>query len=84
MTTITVHTPTKVGTPRFALMAANAAVQVLSWIEQFRAARAERRAMNARLAEAAAVRRYALQFTAHDPRFVADLLAAADRHELNG
>lgn len=34
-----------------------------------------------RIAEAAAVRRYAMSFARHDPRFAADLFSAADRHE---
>ena len=44
-------------------------------------ARAERREVADRAAEAAAVREYANRFASHDPRFAADLMAAADRHE---
>ncbi len=43
--------------------------------------RAERQSQADRATEAAAVREYAQRYAAHDPRFAADLLAAADRHE---
>ena len=81
MTTITVHAPAKVATPRAAIWAAGLFMQLLDLIERATVARAERRAAAERLAEAAAVRQYAMRFASHDPRFTADLLAAADRHE---
>ena len=81
MTTITVHTPVKVATPRAALWAAALFMRLIDVLERQGAARAERRLTAERLAEAAAVRTYALRFASHDPRFTADLLAAADRHE---
>jgi hypothetical protein len=46
-----------------------------------RAAAALRRMESTRVTEAAQVRLYAQQWTRNDPRFTADLLAAADRHE---
>jgi hypothetical protein len=42
------------------------------------------RASERRLIEAAAARRHAWRLERHDPRTAADLLAAADRHELQG
>lgn len=81
MTTITVHTPVKVATPRAALLAAGLFMRLLDVLERTGAARAQRRLNAERLAEAAAVRQYAMRFASHDPRFTADLLAAADRHE---
>lgn len=81
MTTITVQSPVKVATPRAALWAAALFMRLLDVLERAGTARAERRITAERLAEAAAVRQYALRFASHDPRFTADLLAAADRHE---
>lgn len=81
MTTVTVHTPVAVGTPRAALLAANLFSAFLGWFERSADVRAERREVADRAAEAAAVREYAHRFASHDPRFAADLMAAADRHE---
>lgn len=81
MTTITVRAPVKVATPRAALWAAALFMRLMDVLEHHSASRAERRLTAERLAEAAAVRSYALRFASHDPRFTADLLAAADRHE---
>ncbi len=81
MTTVTVHTPAAVGTPRAAIMAANLFTAFLGWFQKSADVRAERREVSDRAAEAAAVREYANRFASHDPRFAADLLAAADRHE---
>jgi len=81
MTTITVHTPARVGVPRAARAAAAAFLAFLGMLERSSQARAERRIQADRIAEAAAVRQYAMRFAGHDPRFAADLLAAADRHE---
>ena len=81
MTTITVQTPVKVAAPRVTRLAAALFVQLLDWFQRSGAARAERRVQATRESEAAAVRAYALRFASHDPRFVVDLMAAADRHE---
>jgi hypothetical protein len=81
MTTITVHAPVKVRTPRAADWAAMLFTRMLSWFETSAAQRQERREVADRGAEAAAVRQYAIRFASHDPRFAADLMAAADRHE---
>ncbi len=81
MTTITVQSPIRVATPRATQWAAGAFTGVMNWFEQHGAVRAERQVQSARAAEATAVREYAQRYAYHDPRFAADLLAAADRHE---
>ena len=81
MTTITVQAPVRVNEPRATRLAAQLFVGLLNWFQAAGDARAERRARADRATEAAAVRSYALRFASHDPRFSADLLAAADRHE---
>jgi hypothetical protein len=81
MTAMTFHSPILVATPRASRWAAEAFTSVLSWFEAHGAARAERQLLADRAAEATAVRQYAQRYASHDPRFAADLLAAADRHE---
>ena len=84
MTTITVQRPITVREPRAAALAAQLFSQFLGWFERSGAARAERRERADRATEAAAVRQYATHYASHDPRFAAELLSAADRHELTG
>lgn len=81
MTSITVFAPIKVATPRATAWAADAFTRVLGWFSQGQVQRAQRQMQADRAQEAASVREYAQRFAAHDPRFAADLLAAADRHE---
>jgi hypothetical protein len=81
MTTITVNTPARVAEPRGARWAAAAFGRLLKWMEASAAERGEHRALQGRIAEAARVRLYAQELMGHDPRFAADLFAAADRHE---
>ncbi len=81
MTAITIQMPIAIATPRATRWAAGAFTGVLSWFEQHGASRAGRQVQADRVTEAAAVREYAQRYAAHDPRFAADLLAAADRHE---
>lgn len=81
MTTITVLAPQNVRTPRVTRLAATVFLGVLRTIERAAAGRAESRLQSSRIREAAAVREYARTFQNHDPRFAADLLAAADRHD---
>ena len=81
MTTITVHSPLTVRAPRAAKWAAALFMQLANVLNRSNSAGAQRRLQAERLAEAAAVRSYAARFAGHDPRFAADLLAAADRHE---
>lgn len=81
MTSITVFSPVKVATPRATQWAADAFTAFLSWFSAHRAVQADRRLQADRVVEASSVRAYAHRFASHDPRFAADLLAAADRHE---
>ena len=81
MTTITIQTPISVAVPRATRWAAGAFTGILRWAEQHSADRQLRQLQSDRAAEAAAVRAYAQRYASHDPRFAADLLAAADRHE---
>ena len=81
MSTITVQSPIKVVAPRGAAVAAALALRLLGWIEAAQRARAERREQANREGEAAELRKHAMRFARHDPRFTADLMAAADRHE---
>lgn len=81
MTTITVHSPIKVAAPRATRWAAGAFTGVLRWFENHNVERQARQMQTERAADAMAVREYANRFAQHDPRFAADLLAAADRHE---
>lgn len=81
MTTITVNTPAKVAEPRGARWAAIAFAGLLKWLETSAAQRELKRVVHSRTAEAARVRLYAQEVMAQDPRFAADLFAAADRHE---
>jgi hypothetical protein len=81
MTTITVNTPAKVAEPRGARWAAVAFARLLKWMETTTAQRELKRVVQSRTAEAARVRMYAQEVMAQDPRFAADLFAAADRHE---
>ncbi len=84
MSTITVQRPIKVHQPRAAAWAADLFNLLLNGLQSLRAARARRRKITDRAAEAAAVRRYARDYAGHDPRFAAELMAAADRHEQGG
>jgi hypothetical protein len=68
--------------PRGALWAASFA----AWIARVLSRRSTVRPPSAptRTQAAAAVREYAMQVARHDPRYAADLIAAADRHERLG
>jgi hypothetical protein len=85
MTTITVQRPaTGAMGSRIRAAATRLMAGLLDWAEDVgraRAAAALRRMESTRVTEAAQVRLYAQQWTRNDPRFTADLLAAADRHE---
>lgn len=84
MTTISVHTHAPVAVPRGAVWAATVAARLLGWFDAMGAAQAAataRRREATRILEAGQLRRYAQQWASRDPRFAADLLAAADRHE---
>jgi hypothetical protein len=81
MTTITIRRPATVAEPRGARWAAQAAGSLLDALRRVQHYRSARRAAANRLDEAAAVRRLAVSWQDVDPRFSADLFAAADRHE---
>jgi hypothetical protein len=81
MTTITVTRPATVVAPRGAAWAASLATSVLGLVSRTLESRAQTKALKTRAEEAAAVRGMAELVRRQDPRFAADLLAAADRHE---
>ena len=81
MSTITVIAPIKIAAPRGAAVAATWFVAFLGWLEKVADKREQSRQLVGRIEEAARVRSYAQQLMAHDPRYAADLFAAADRHE---
>ena len=82
MSYITINVPAKVSAPRGSVVAARWFSALLNWIETAAERRVAHRMAADRQAEAALVRSYAQSLAAQDPRFAADLLAAADRHEL--
>jgi hypothetical protein len=82
MTTITINAPAKVSAPRGAVLAAHWFAALLNGIQALADRRAAHRRGVDRQAEAAEVRNFAHQVALEDPRFAADLYAAADRHEL--
>jgi hypothetical protein len=85
MTTITVNTPTPTAAPRGAQWAAQAFAFVADWLTyasaRHSAQKSARQTQNLRAVEARRVRTYAQSVVNHDPRYAADLMAAADRHE---
>ena len=81
MNTITVYAPVKTALPRGAAVAAAWFVAFLGWLEKVADRRVQSRQLVGRVEEATRVRRLGQQLMAHDPRFAADLFAAADRHE---
>jgi hypothetical protein len=84
MTTITAHTPSPVAAPRGAALAAKLFARVLDALEGIGRARAMAvlsRMEATRATEAARLRLFAQQWERQDPRYAADLYAAADRHE---
>ena len=82
MTTIPINVPAKVSEPRGSAAAAYGFAALLNWFERTSARRTSRRLAAERQAEAAQVRDFARQMAEQDPRFAADLCAAADRHEI--
>ncbi len=84
MTTITVNSPIPVTEPRGSVWAAQAASAILGFLGHTgQALRAGTRqaSSKSRVREATHVRRLADSLREQDPRFAADLYAAADRHE---
>ncbi len=83
MTTVTVNVPVAIAAPRGAELAASLYHTIASSLSIWRRARQARRVVADRVAEAAGVRAYAWQIMSQDRGYAADLLAAADRHELS-
>ena len=83
MTTITINTPVKIAAPRGSRIAAVWFGRLLTRLGDLAEQRADSRAQAGRVREASQVRAYAQAVMAEDPRFAADLFAAADRHEGN-
>ena len=91
MTTISISRPARVAAPRGAIWAAAAAASLLKWLSKCLSPTQLRStpstidgpadANRSRRSEAAEVRRMADGWRQVDPRFAADLYAAADRHE---
>ena len=82
MTTMNVTIPRAVAVPRGAAAAGAVFSYLLGALSRGAAVRQQRRALATRAAEAAEVRTLAMQMMKEDRRYAADLLAAADRHEL--
>lgn len=85
MTTITIHSPaaSAIGS-RIRVASAHLLSYLVDWTEEVgraRAAEALSRMESTRVTEAAQLRLYAQRLVRNDPRFAADLMAAADRHE---
>lgn len=68
----------------FATQALSGLVRGLEAVGRARAAEALRRMDSTRVTEAARMRLYAQGWAHDDPRVMADLMAAADRHERGG
>jgi hypothetical protein len=81
MSFITANAAADVRAPRTAAWAAAAFSSLVNRFQSAGASQAERTLKSTQQREARAVREYAHRFAAHDSRFAADLLAAADRHE---
>lgn len=80
MSAVTTVQVAPVAVPRGAVWAAQAAVAVVDALHRLFTRRAAMPRSPAE--EAEALRRYAMSFRTTDPGFAADLMAAADRHEL--
>lgn len=83
MAMLTVRTPVEVRAPRFAAVAAGLFARLLEVLDAAGRAVAASRQAAERQREARELRQFARLHASHDPRFAADLLAAADRHERN-
>jgi hypothetical protein len=81
MTTLSIRTPAPVVVPRGALPLAGLFTAALGWFGARRQTLVANAVASDLHTEAAAVREYAHRYASQDPRFAADLLAAADRHE---
>jgi hypothetical protein len=84
MNTVTVNATLPVAAPRAAGLAAKWFGALLRTLQPSAPYQREDRERSSRHAEAARVRRFAQGLMSQDPRFAADLFAAADRHERQG
>jgi hypothetical protein len=82
MSSITVEHRPKVARPGVATQLAALWLALSERLRQAAASRRARRQREDRAAEAAALRAYAQRLVEQDPHFAADLMAAADRHEV--
>ena len=82
MTHVSVVRPAPIATPRGSRWAAGLALRLQDLLRSGFALLQARRHLRSRAEEATAVRRLADEMRVQDPRFAADLYAAADRHEL--
>lgn len=81
MSTTSLPSPRPIAAPRFADVAARWFAQLLEVMHLARRIHTGRRARFERIAEASALRRFADSMREVDPRYAADLYAAADRHD---
>jgi hypothetical protein len=81
MAAITVNASAKIVAPQGASLPATLFACLAGWFRHASVARTQAPRYSERAADAARVRRYAQQVMSYDPRFAADLFAAADRHE---
>lgn len=81
MTSITIHAPATVAAPLGSKLAAELFGRVLGWLSRATVSHAGHLQGGDRVTEANRVRSFANEMLAMDPRFAADLYAAADRHE---
>jgi hypothetical protein len=82
MSTVTMRAPIRFASSRVLHSVLAGFGKLMAALDRFGAEFARRHLRAQRLSEAAALRAFALQYASHDPRFASDLLAAADRHEL--
>lgn len=81
MVSVSAHAPTRMAVPHGATLLASLLARANSWLDSLRGRREQEIEFTGRAGDAARVRRFAQQVMADDPRFAADLLAAADRYE---
>jgi hypothetical protein len=82
MTTITISKPADIRMPRAAPVAAGLYLRFLELCERTLSTKASAKKEQDRAGDAQYVRRIADSVRSIDPRYAADLYAAADRHEL--
>ncbi len=81
MSSITFHAPAKAAAPRVAVWASETVLHLAALVQRALHRPAPSSAVDPRVAEAARLRAFAQKMMGEDPRFAADLFAAADQHE---